>query len=1352
MAKRKKPRNEDPPAQRTPALDWLMSHKQPELLPTPWLTDSELEDFTESLLMSQRLLGTAVRHVAHIERWGVPGDKQDGIDFFGRFTDDVLAAWQVKQLVQLSAADVRKAVNAMTFENADEHYLVYGGIAKKQARDEILNYATWTLLDRRTLTEMVRLLPGYSQRELIERFWGPDVRRMFITGPGDAFVSLDAFRSGRMNPAALMNDVGPLAGRSTELDCLADAMDTASERFRQVIVVSGPGGRGKSRLVIEALTAQQDREPTRPILCLSSQRTFDPAAMSELRPMPSIVFVDDAHNDPPGLAPLLGALRNAPGIQLILATRPSSVRAVEERIAAVPFGPHEQTTIDVEELELKDARTLTKGLLDGLDLRFDLRNYLADQARHSPHVAVILTNLIRTRQLTGAIAVDTNLRNLVLHRYQEVLVPGDIDGIDAKVIQRVIATYAALQSVPTSDETLQGRIATFCKLTVIELAQIYRVLVDRGIIIAQGERARVVPDVLADRVIEMTAAFEKHDTGFVAELWNEFGADHRHQLALSLGELDWRLSHSKGPNVMAAVWEDVRSRLSTPYCARLCSELDHLEPLSATQPTALIAALDELRLRLDDDEAAGLPLPEDQEDQALRRLWSVTPLNRNDVRAKLPNLYARVAANAPDLLEQALDALWALRARDGRATHNNPEHADRMLSDRLANLAALPDASFPERIVARVSLWVEQLAQHDDVATPLFALKPLLVKEQLETVQATFHSLQFRPHLISAAAMRPVRDQIRALLLTQGASTDVRLAAAAVDLLGEALRAPHGYFAQPVGTESILKWEDDDLATIDTLDQIARTSASPVIRRKVREVISWSSEHARSLRLRHAAMTLAARLDATTDLDDQVAGLVLGGDWVRSLDRIEQVPTLEELTDARHAEEARTQDFTDEQREHERMERIHSKVQAREQQVTARFESIARRLVALEDAKSTYDLLDRTAREVRLARSDKNISLMRLWNQFAELAPELLGAFAVNISASEPGPLDNALDYIVDRWVQIDPDDAFAWVDQAVQAGRKEVRLAIAAGFSRSGWQQHSAQFARVWTRGLADEDPDVIQAFLSGAGGYLRSSPAEAIGVLLEHDISPFGAGRVLEDACAYDGNVYGSSLDRDTASTLLPLLTRAGLGNYVVQEIVTGIAKAQPLLVLDYLLSLIRAGGTVDDDIHDLRTAFDQHADVLAGWVRSHLDVEPAAVGYVLSAAVNDRLTVQQAGALAGLCDGLSASEVGALVGCLAPIGLWAVHSPPLAEAVMQQARATETDEEVFDSVRSDGMSLRGWGWINGVSEELNSARDAAAQAAIATRDDDLRTGFLAARDAFQRQIDEMAAKHQRAEDEDW
>ena len=65
---------------------------------------------------------------------------------------------------------------------------------------------------------------------------------------------------------------------------------------------------------------------------------------------------------------------------------------------------------------------------------------------------------------------------------------------------------------------------------------------------------------------------------------------------------------------------------------------------------------------------------------------------------------------------------------------------------------------------------------------------------------------------------------------------------------------------------------------------------------------------------------------------------------------------------------------------------------------------------------------------------------------------------------------------------------------------------------------------------------------------------------------------------------------------------------------------------------------------------------------------------------------------------------------------------------------------------------MSLRGWGWVNGVSDGAESRPRRLREGRRRDRDDELRTEFLAARDTFQAQIDQMADEHRREEDEDW
>lgn len=99
-----------------------------------------------------------------------------------------------------------------------------------------------------------------------------------------------------------------------------------------------------------------------------------------------------------------------------------------------------------------------------------------------------------------------------------------------------------------------------------------------------------------------------------------------------------------------------------------------------------------------------------------------------------------------------------------------------------------------------------------------------------------------------------------------------------------------------------------------------------------------------------------------------------------------------------------------------------------------------------------------------------------------------------------------------------------------------------------------------------------------------------------------------------------------------------------------------------------------------------------------------------------------------------------------------LWAINHRPLAEALTRQARETDTLGQVLDGIRNGGTTLNSWGWVNGVSDELNRAHAEACKAAAETTEDDLRTAYEGARDRFKAAIDEMAEEHKREEDEDW
>ncbi|WP_158073580.1 restriction endonuclease [Actinophytocola xanthii] len=1152
----------------------LLPGKDPELLPTPSLSWERFEDFTERLLSAHRFCAEPLRHVVRVERWGRRGDNQDGIDFEGSLCDGASASWQCKRQDTLTPRQVRAAVKACTFQ-AEVHYLVFSGEASRNARNEMAKHPKWELLDRRGLSRLLNDLPLHKQRDVLDATWGAAFRKRFLEVPGeDAFLSLETFVADRRDPGTMLNDLGPHVGREAELQALSTALHRHGD-WPAVVVVTGPGGRGKTRLLVEALIQFQEENRQVPVLCLSPGRGVDAAALAELPHTPAVVVIDDAHQEPAAIAPLLQYAREVDGTQLVLSSRPSGTDALRRRIINARYPLSRIATVEVGELKKSQARELVDSLTEDLGLAVAAREYFAGQAVHSPHVAVIAVGLIRRGELTTPVVVDIGLREQVLARYEE-LAAGEIDGVAAPTVRRLLAVYAALG--PIDDEDLRPAFADFCGLTRTALLRLRQGLHDRGVLVTSSGLTRVVPDVLADDILEKEAAVGSDATNFAEELWNVFGGAHSQRLVIALGELDWRLARQGGPRVFDAVWEMVRSELRRADHAGLDSALGRLDGLAVTQPHALVAALEDIRARLDDTESTITPDPDadgdgDGSEDAPPSVadeylqWWGRPANAETVRQRMPPLYGQCARSSPELLETVLDALWALRRSDVRPTHQYPGHAERVIVDRLANLEDLIDASFPERIVDRVRRWLAEPPDDADVTTPLFVLRPLLAKEcERHQYVESSRQLTFTPLLVSASWARPIRDGIRALLLEQASGADVRRAATAVDLLGEALRPPMGRFGQEVGDEEVLAWEADDLATLDALKRAAEATRSPVVRRMIRRAIAWIAMGAPSLPVRHAALTLLTALDELED-DDVVELLLHPQNHGELLRRGVPVPTLDELRATEAARVEREPGVSDDQRAATLSARTSDRLERRKEAHDVLVEQVVRELVDHGDPSDVAAALDKICREIRRAIPDKPLSLWDVWRHLSTVRPDLVPGIVLAIAAGEPGPLDENLDQLLHAWVEVDETRAIAWLE-SLERQRAGVRSAVGNAFANYGWTDRGDTFVDLHRRGTQDPDPDVQNRFLAGSAQLLANNPPGTVADLLAANIAPSTASRVLELACRYDGASWGAQLHEADARAVLNLVEHAGWTDYTVQQLVSGIAKVHPRLVLDQLV----------------------------------------------------------------------------------------------------------------------------------------------------------------------------------------
>jgi len=354
-----------------------------------------------------------------------------------------------------------------------------------------------------------------------------------------------------------------------------------------------------------------------------------------------------------------------------------------------------------------------------------------------------------------------------------------------------------------------------------------------------------------------------------------------------------------------------------------------------------------------------------------------------------------------------------------------------------------------------------------------------------------------------------------------------------------------------------------------------------------------------------------------------------------------------------------------------------------------------------------------------------------------------LGTVVTTVAANDPGPLDQDLCMLIGLWLVAEPDNAMAWISAAVKSGRREVRLAVAQGFSNHDWHARGDALTEAWITGTNDDDPNIAQAFLGAAGAFIKADLKSVVEELLGHDISQSSAVRALEGACDYDGHPYGKALTSSEASSVLRLIELSGHDSYVVQEIVAGIATTHPVLVLDHLAALYDRPQSVPDDIHDLREAYDANAETLAAWVEDHL--EHRGTAFALEAAANGHLTARQADALVSVAADMNRDEIQQLVEHLSCLSAWAGEQPALAHSITTRARTTNAHKHTRPLI-ARAMRPRVWGTVNGHSPELRAAMTRASEAAAHATDDNLKTDYEAAAEFLKDDIDQQKG------DDDW
>jgi hypothetical protein len=984
-----------------------------------------------------------------------------------------------------------------------------------------------------------------------------------------AFVPIAEHLASWLAPDAIHHHRATLVGREPQLRRLLKDLDPVGERVR-VVLVTGPGGRGKSRLALEALRQAADRWPKVPALVLQEEATLDGIALAELPRGPASILVEDAHKHSEAhLLSLLTHAKKTAGTVLILTTRGLHHAAVNQAVHRAGLDG-DRDVIELTTLDLRAARMLVDKLVaDGPALPDAFVEHLAQEGCDCPLIPVVAVELARREKLAPVpLAVDQGFRDAVLLAFSDEVAGRVPDGIDQPTATRFLKYACALAPFRVDDYDLSDKIATLVQAPPEDLVTIRHAFREAHVLVEAHGQAWVRPEIVADEVLARAAAVGDHDSGFALRVWRALGeTSARWSLVSNLAEVSWRLSETGGPDIFEPVWVDVVAQIDLTDLVEIHAFLTKASILAEVQPARLFSLLDQLLAML--TPVRRLPRPSGEQDTAARQVEKALD--------RAAPLLARCAAAKPALLAGALDHLCALALVDGRPTAQTPDHPVRLVTERLTTMDRPGSLTAARTVIERVEAWSAKPDGLDAVRTPLFALESLVAKSVMSTV---WHrdGIRLLPYLINPEKTADLRHRIRTVLIREGTGPSLRRMCEAVDLLGAALHEPAQYVGMAVTLDDILAWESDDLATLGAMSTIAEAATEPLVRRRLRGQVSWHATRARSQAVRTAALTLATELDEHPE-DDLTAALLGAPDVLLPSRRGIPVPT----DGAPRAEED-----------------LGIRAEQRWQALATSWATAATALWAEHDAAGIVETLNERLRKIgQIQPAERAAPGARpLLQHLCQTRPDQIRDLVDAAIGLADGPLDDHLYVMFDAWARHDPDTFSLALPDLLQ-DRSGVRRAAARGFTL-GWSELDTRFETVQIEALRAGDPELRDQLAAGTAPQLRKDPAGTAQLLADvaHD-APWGINQALQAAGNYDLETWAGTLDNEAALTILNLTQLIGWDDTNIQYLVAGIARRLPAQVLNALTTL-GIDNSRAPDVVGLPEALDQHPAEIAAWLR--------------------------------------------------------------------------------------------------------------------------------------------------------
>lgn len=774
-------------------------------LPFDMLPHERFEDFCRDML--------AARHrEARVNRFGGQGDRQDGIDIEVVFPDGVRHVYQNKRHKKFGPKKIAAAVKALKGK-ASSAVILLSRPASAAARKAIRRYAKWALWDSEDISRVVRqeLLPE-QQLQLVDTYFS-GLRQAFL-GVSDPSPFLTAEQYfGPLLKHTIFSHGWQLVGRK---DSVVQLTAILARDPRSTAMLVGSGGIGKSRVVREVSEQFGKTRPGVLVRIIDAAANLEPKHFDLLRGGEILLVVDDAHDRTDLNVIYSFAARSRDPIRLLLITRPFAKSIVTVELSRAGIGLGEDAMVELKRLRREDVEALALEVLTTMGGPKQAASDIARATADSPLATVVGSYLLATKKIAPALLANEEAFRQQLYRTFEKAITGELSKTDsAALISDALGLTAVLQPIDLNDPAFRVVAEQVLGQPIDKVLRAMTRLQEAGVLIKRGRRLRIIPDLLAEYILEdrCVTTVTRGSSGYAERVAALLNGEQLRSLIANFSRLDWRLSQAAfaAGSVIDPLWQSLtqtyeRDPASRLGIAKAISDAAYYQPARALQFADILSR------------------------------------SNGEAQRELPALLKSVAYHY-EYVREASQRLLQLGRDDARQLHQHPSHPIRILCE-LAEIAPEKPLVYCEAIIDFAIEELRKPSARSHAYSPFDILEACL-KTEGHTTESQGLSITFKPFTVRFQAVQELRKKIINALFSCIDSGDTRLAVRATRALGDALRAPMGQMGGNSTEAERNTWAPEFVDTIKRIHGIfAAGTVDPVVSVELQRAISWHTNYA----------------------------------------------------------------------------------------------------------------------------------------------------------------------------------------------------------------------------------------------------------------------------------------------------------------------------------------------------------------------------------------------------------------------------------------------------------------------------------------------------------------------------